>query len=144
MLLPEIFDDNLTNGLFDDLFDFPFAGSRNYQEMMQTDVKDNGNEYELSISMPGFEKKDLKAELKDGYMTISGEHKENKDEKDGKGKYIRRERYTGHCSRTFYVGKDVKEEDVKAKFENGVLTLTMPKEAKKPEVENKKLIAIEG
>src|SRR5574344_791952 len=144
MLLPEIFDDNLTNGLFDDLFDFPFAGSRNYQEMMQTDVKDNGENYELSISLPGFEKKDIKAELKDGYMTINAEHEENKDEKNDKGKYIRRERYTGHCSRTFYVGKQIKEEDVKAKFENGVLSLTMPKEVKKPEVEDKKLIAIEG
>ena len=144
MLLPSIFEDNLTNGLFDDLFDFPFAGSRNYQEMMQTDVKDNGENYELSISLPGFEKKDIKAELKDGYMTINAEHEENKDEKNDKGKYIRRERYTGHCSRTFYVGKQIKEEDVKARFENGVLTLTMPKEVKKPEVEDKKLIAIEG
>lgn len=144
MLLPEIFDDNLTNGLFDDLFDFPFAGSRNYQEMMQTDVKDNGDSYELSISLPGFDKKDIRAELKDGYMTINAEHEENKDEKNSKGKYIRRERYTGHCSRTFYVGKQIREEDVKAKFENGVLSLTMPKEVKKPEVEDKKLIAIEG
>ena len=144
MLLPEIFDDNLTNGLFDDLFDFPFAGSRNYQEMMQTDVKDEGNDYELTISLPGFEKKDLKAELKDGYMTISADHEENNDEKDKKGKYIRRERYTGHCSRSFYVGKNLKEEDVKAKFENGILTLSFPKEEKKPEVDEKKLIAIEG
>ena len=144
MLMPSIFEDNLTNGLFDDLFDFPFAGSRNYQEMMQTDVKDDGAQYELSISLPGFEKKDLKAELKDGYMTINAEHVDNKDEKDSKGKYIRRERYTGHCSRTFYVGKQIKEEDVKAKFENGILTLTLPKEVKKPEVEDKKLIAIEG
>ncbi len=144
MLVPSIFDDNLTNGLFDDLFAFPFTGSKNFQEMMQTDVKDEGNDYELTISLPGFEKKDLKAELKDGYMTISADHEENNDEKDKKGKYIRRERYTGHCSRSFYVGKNLKEEDVKAKFENGILTLSFPKEEKKPEVDEKKLIAIEG
>ncbi len=82
MLVPSIFDDNLTNGLFDDLFAFPFTGSKNFQEMMQTDVKDEGNDYELTISLPGFEKKDLKAELKDGYMTISADHEENNDEKD--------------------------------------------------------------
>ena len=112
--------------------------------MVQTDVKDMGDTFELGIALPGYQKEDMTVELKDGYLTVNAEHKENKDEKDENGKYIRRERYTGHCSRSFYVGEEVKQEDIKAKYENGVLTLDIPKQPEKPAVEEKKFISIEG
>ena len=89
-------------------------------------------------------KEDVKAELKDGYLTVSAETNTKKDEKAEDGKYIRRERYSGSCSRSFYVGDGVKQEDIKAKFEDGTLKLFVPKEAAKPAVEQKKYISIEG
>ncbi|MFR8544552.1 MAG: Hsp20/alpha crystallin family protein, partial [[Clostridium] scindens] len=111
---------------------------------MKTDVKDAGDHYELDIDMPGFDKKDIKAELKDGYMTISATTDKNNDEKDKDGKYIRRERYYGSCSRSFYVGENVEESDIKARFENGILKLSVPKSEDKKAIENNKYIAIEG
>ena len=91
-----------------------------------------------------FDKKDIKAELKDGYMTISATTDKNNDEKDKDGKYIRRERYYGSCSRSFYVGENVEESDIKARFENGILKLSVPKSEDKKAIENNKYIAIEG
>ncbi len=144
MLVPSIFNSNFADDFFDDFFDYPkTAPAKSYSAMMQTDVKDLGDSYELGIALPGYRKEDIKAELKDGYLTINAEHNESKEENE-KGKYIRKERYTGHCSRSFFVGEDLTQEDIKAKFENGVLLLTMPKEVKKPEVEEKKIINIEG
>ena len=96
------------------------------------------------MNLPGVKKEDVKAELKDGYLTISASANNSKDEKDDSGRYIRRERYSGSCSRSFYVGDQVTEADIKAKFENGTLTLLVPKMEEKPAVENKKYIAIEG
>lgn len=123
--------------------DFPF---RRYasSNVMKTDVKDAGDHYELDIDMPGFNKKDIKAELKDGYMTISATTDKNTDEKDKDGKYIRRERYYGSCSRSFYVGENVEESDIKARFENGILKLSVPKSEDMKAMENNKYIAIEG
>ncbi len=118
----------------------PSAGSK---YMMNTDVKEKENAYELDIELPGFKKEDVRAELKDGYLTISATQNTNRDEKDEKGSYIRRERYSGSCSRSFYVGEGVKQEDIHARFENGVLKLEVPK-ADKQKVEEKKYIAIEG
>ena len=145
MLVPSIFKDNFIDDFFNDnLFSFPNGKSvSGIPMMMHTDVKETENEFELGIELPGYNKENIQAELKDGYLTINAEKTENKDEKED-GKYIRKERYTGHCSRTFYVGEDIAEDDIKAKFENGVLTLNIPKEVKKPEVEQKKLIAITG
>ena len=100
--------------------------------------------YELDVDMPGFSKEDIKVELKDGYLTISASTKKDNDEKDENGKYIRRERYMGSCSRSFQVGDSVKQEDIKAKFENGILKLSVPKEEAQPKVEENKYIAIEG
>ena len=140
MLLPGIFGEDL----FDDwMMDFPFRGNGS-ANLMRTDVKETDNSYELDMDMPGFDKGDIKAELKNGYLTISASSNRNNDEKDKDGKYIRRERYTGSCSRSFYVGDDVKQEDIKAKFENGILKVTVPKKEEKPAVEENKYISIEG
>ena len=140
MLMPSIFGEDL----FDDWMNWPWSRSYNYNTLMKTDVRDMKDGYELDLDMPGFAKEDIKAELKDGYLTISAASKKDNDQKDENGKYIRRERYAGSCSRSFYVGDQVTEADIKAKFENGTLTLLVPKMEEKPAVENKKYIAIEG
>ena len=139
MLMTSIFGENL----FDDFMDFPFGGKK-INTMMKTDIRDTDSSYELDIDMPGFKKEDIKAQLKDGYLTISASTSANNDEQDKDGRYIRRERYAGSCSRSFYVGEGVKEEDIRAKFENGILKLSIPKVENKPQVEEQKYIAIEG
>ena len=139
MLVPSVFGEDL----FDDWMDFPFTTAPSAR-MMRTDVKETDNSYELDMDMPGFEKEDIRAELKNGYLTVSASSHKNNDEKDNDGKYIRRERYSGSCSRSFYVGEDVKQEDIKAKFENGILKVSIPKKEEKPAVEENKHIAIEG
>ena len=141
MLMPSIFGENL----LDDFFDFPFRRySTNTASLMNTDIKDTDLGYEITMNLPGVKKEDVKAELKNGYLTISAVSGNSKDEKDDQGRYIRRERYSGSCSRSFYVGDQLTEEDIKAKFENGTLTMTIPKKEEKPAVENKKYISIEG
>ena len=111
--------------------------------MMKTDVKETDNGYEVAVDLPGFKKDELHLELNNGYLTISAEKGLDKDEKDKNDKYIRRERYAGSMSRSFYVGEGVKEEDIHAKYENGILSLSIPKEEKKA-VPEKRYIAIEG
>ena len=98
----------------------------------------------MTMNLPGIKKENVKAELKDGYLTISATSDSQKDEKDSDGVYIRRERYAGTCSRSFYVGEDVKQEDIKARFEDGTLKLHVPKNKKEVVVENPNYIAIEG
>lgn len=146
MMIPSIFGENLIDDFFG--FDYPVRSYQrvNTDTMMKTDVKEHENGYELEVSLPGYKKEDIQAELKDGYLTIKASTSQNNDEKDkNTGKYIRRERYAGSCSRSFYLGENVTQEDIKAKYENGVLTLVIPKkEPKKPEAEEKKYIAIEG
>ena len=92
-----------------------------------TDIKEMKDRYELEIELPGFTKENIKAEINNGYLVVSASHNENKDEKDEEGRYIRKERYTGQCMRSFYVGNHINEEDIKAKFENGILKLEVPK-----------------
>ena len=138
MLMPSIFGKNL----LDDFFDFPFDGRRT--EMMSTDIKDTDTGYEITMSLPGVKKEDVKAQLKDGYLTIQASANNKKDEKDDNGRYIRRERYSGSCSRSFYVGDQITEADIKAKFENGALVLTIPKKDVQEKVEDNKYISIEG
>ena len=138
MVLGDKWHDNVNNFSFDN--NFAAGGS----DLMRTDIKDTENGYEVTMNLPGVKKEDVKAELKDGYLTISASANNSKDEKDDNGRYIRRERYSGSCSRSFYVGDQVTEADIKAKFENGTLTLLVPKMEEKPAVENKKYIAIEG
>ena len=111
---------------------------------MKSDVKDAGDHFELSMDLPGFSKDDVKMQLKDGVLNIEATTKTEKDEKDEKGKYIRRERFQGTCTRSFYVGENLTDEDIKARFVDGVLTVCVPKKEDKPQIEENKYIAIEG
>ena len=149
MLMPSIFNDNV----FDDFFDFPFYDDRAEKKLyghhaanlMKTDIQEHDDGYTLEMDLPGFKKDEIKVELNNGYMTISAAKGQDEDEKDKKsGKYIRRERYTGSCQRSFYVGEDVTEEDIKAEFKHGILKLFVPKKEAKPAVEQKKYVSIEG
>ena len=154
MLMPSIFGENL----FDDFFnDFPFSYDRDMKNtekklygrkasrVMKTDIKETDKGYELAVDLPGFTKDEVQATLDNGYLTISAEKGLDKDEKEKEsGRYIRKERYAGACSRSFYVGEDVSEEDIKAEFKHGLLTLFVPKKEAKSAVEQKKTIAIEG
>lgn len=145
MLLPSIFEDNFVDNFFDDMFRFPFDGfARTKNAGMNVDVQEFDDKYQMDMELPGYSKEDVKADLKDGYLTISAEHTDDKDEKDDEGKYIRRERHYGQCSRTFFVGKDIKQEDIKAAFKNGVLEISIPKVEPKQEVEQNQYITIEG
>lgn len=110
---------------------------------MKTDVKETENGYEVAVDLPGFKKDEISLELKDGYLTITASKGLDKDEEDKKGRMIRQERYAGAMSRSFYVGDGITEEDVKAKFENGVLMLDIPKKEEKPQEPERKLITIE-
>ena len=145
MLMPSIFGESL----LDDWFDDDFFGRRspwygNYtKNIMKTDVRETEDSYELDIDLPGFKKENISAELKDGYLTVTANKGADKDEKDKDGKYIRQERYSGTCARTFYVGEGVTQEDIHAKFEDGILKLSVPKKDAKA-VEEKKYISIEG
>lgn len=147
MLMPSIFGESLFDDFFDD-FARPARSAARYNtpttNVMRTDVKEDENGYELHIELPGYQKEDVKAQLKDGYLTIQAEKNQNNDQKDENGKFIRRERFYGSCSRSFYVGEGLTEEDIKAKFENGVLKIAVPKKEKEPAVEENKYIAIEG
>jgi HSP20 family molecular chaperone IbpA len=151
MLVPSIFGENL----FDDWFDADFPQwpefrdldraerklyGRHADRLMKTDVHEHDDHYEVDIDLPGFKKEEIKLELNNGYLTV-GASKEH--DQTNKGKAIRKERYSGSMSRSFYIGEGIKEEDVHAKFEHGVLHLELPKE-KAPEVPEKKLIQIEG
>ena len=147
MLMPSI----LSNDFMDDFFGVPRitgfgspAYDRGFAKMMTTDVKETDAGYEVDMNLPGFAKEDIKAELKDGYLTIKAETNTNNDTQDDNGKYIRRERYTGSCSRSFYVGEDITQEDIHAAFKDGVLSLNIPKKEAIPEKEEAKYIAIEG
>lgn len=140
MLMPSIFGENF----MDDFFGVP---ERTYTQsaqnaLMKTDVVENKDGFDVSIDLPGFKKEDVKGEVKDGYLIITASTKQSKEEKNKDGKYIRKERYSGTCQRSFYVGEDITQEDIKAKFEDGVLKLEIPKKEAKPEVKEAKYISI--
>ncbi len=148
MLRPMTYGDYLWDEFFDDAFFNPlntasYSRNNSTTDIMRTDVKENDSDYEITMNLPGIQKENVKAELKDGYLTISATTDNSNDEQDDNGKYIRRERYVGSFSRSFYVGKEVKQEDIKAKFENGILVLYVPKKLEQPAVEEKHYIAIE-
>ena len=149
MLLPSIFGEDLLDDMMDFPFEDEFFGRKNplygkrAKNLMKTDVKETENGYELDIDLPGFKKEEVQASLENGYLTISASKGLDKDEKDKKGRYIRRERYSGAMSRSFYVGEGVEQKDIHAKFENGILKLTVPK-TNAQKVEESKHIAIEG
>ena len=142
-MLPSIFGENL----LDDWFDFPmekdFFGGRNplygkhAKNLMKTDVRETENSYELDIDLPGFKKDEIQASVENGYLTISAAKGLDKDEKDKKGNYIRRERYAGECSRSFYVGDGLTESDIQARYEDGILKLSVPKQVAQPALEKK-------
>ena len=150
MLLPSIFGENL----FDDDWMFPFDSDvfgknnplygKHAKNLMKTDVRETESSYEVDIDLPGFKKDEIKAQLENGYLTVSAAKGLDKDEQDQKGKYIRQERYAGAMSRSFYIGEEVSQDEIRAKYENGILRLTIPKKDAKPAVEEKKHIAIEG
>lgn len=146
MLRPSIFRPNFVDDMFDDFFRTPFFDDSQMTKvnMMSTDIKESDNAYQIEMDLPGFAKEDVNASLKDGYLTISANHTHENEEKDDEHKFIRRERYQGTCKRSFYVGDQITETDIQAKFKDGVLTLVVPKKEKQPEVEQSKYIAIEG
>ncbi len=148
-MMPSIFGENLFDEFFDD--DFPMIPMRsirnplygkNAKNLMKTDVRETDNTYELDIDLPGFKKDEVQLDLKDGYLTISAAKGLDKDQEDKKGKYIRQERYAGACSRSFFVGEGIEPQDVSAKFEDGILRVSLPKQVKK-ELPRNSTIAIE-
>lgn len=138
MMMPSVFGENLFDkwmnsfslkNFWDDS-NFPFWNKED-RGLMKTDVKEENGNYLVDMELPGFNKEDVKLQLQDGYLTISATNNISKEAKDKEGNYIRRERYTGQCTRTFYVGDDISEEDIKAKFDNGILKLSIPKKEAK-------------
>lgn len=140
MLMPSIFGETFFDNFFDNTFSNPYMANG----LMNTDIQENEQGYMLTMDMPGVQKEDIKAELKDGYLTIQTSSGTDKEEKDPAHNYIRRERYYGSYKRSFYVGENITQEDIKAKFEDGTLKLLVPKKEPKQTVEQKKYIAIEG
>ena len=138
MLLSNVFSD-----MFDDMFPTTSARSAASNGMMSFDVKEFGDHYELDMELAGFRKEDIKAELKDGYLTIKAERHTSKDDSDANGRVVRSERFMGTCQRTFYVGDHVKREDVSAAYEDGVLKLNIPKKVEQPKVDVTHLIDIQ-
>ena len=150
MLLPTIFGENL----FDDLMDMSFPTFGNFDDIdkklygkkashiMKTDVHEHDDRFEADIDLPGFSKEQVKLSLEDGYLTVSAEKGLDKDEKDKKGRLIRQERYSGAMSRSFYVGEEVTRDEIKAKFENGVLKIDIPKKEPKQQLPSSKYIEI--
>lgn len=137
MLVPEVFRRNI----FDDFFENPFSMAPT--NAMKTDVRESDKGFELAIDLPGIRKEDVKAELNNGYLTVNASTSQNNDEKDSKGAYIRRERFRGTYSRSFYVGEGVTEDEIKAKFADGVLRLEVPKKDAHA-VDTRKYISIES
>ncbi len=128
--------------LFDEMFRDPFfEGSES--KVMKTDIKEKKDKYIIDIDLPGYEKEDIKMEISDGYLTVHASVNKEVDDEKEKGKYVRKERYVGECSRSFYVGENVSEDEIKAKFKNGTLTIEVPKKDDKKELPEKKYIPIE-
>ena len=149
MMMPSIFGENL----FDDWMDFPFDddffrrtpsyNKKSSTSVMRTDIRDTDDSYELDVDLPGYKKDEINVQLKEGYLTISASKNTENDEKDKKGNYIRRERYNGTMSRIFYVGNAIHQDDIRAKYADGILKISVPKKTKK-EVEQANYISIEG
>lgn len=150
MMMPSVFGENL----FADFMNFPFEkdlldmGERNElfgrhnKNIMKTDVKETENSYNLDVDLPGLKKEEINAKLENGYLTISVSKGYDKSKKNEDGKYIRRERYSGQCARSFYVGENIRQEEIKAKYEDGILKLQIPKKSTQ-NIEHNKYILIE-
>lgn len=151
-MFPALMNDTMFSDLFDDPF---FEGWRNMENvgtresnmsmgMMSTDVRESDKGYMVDIDMPGFKKEDISLELQNGYLTVSAHRDSSHDDKAEDGKWLRRERYVGSCSRSFYVGEDMKDSDIHASYKDGTLCLELPKLQAQQQVETKHRIAIEG
>ena len=153
MLMPSIFGENM----FDEFLRDPFFDSKDMKKLekklygrrgknlMKTDIRETDTGYELEMDLPGFRKDEIRASLRDGYLTISAAKGLDKDEQENtSGRYIRQERYAGACERSFYVGEDMTEDDIKGEFKHGILRLSISKKEAKPLAEEKKYISIEG
>ena len=150
MMMPSIFGENLFDDFMED-FAFPAFSDidkklygKHANNLMKTDVKETDTGYEVDIDLPGFKKDEITMRLEDGYLTINAAKGLDKEEKNEKGKFVRRERYAGNLSRSFYVGENVKEEDIHPKYENGILSFSVPKKEGKAIEDKKRYIAIEG
>lgn len=145
MFTPVLFNNNFFDDFFDDMFTpaMPelFNWSNWNSNVMNTDVKDEKDHYEMDIELPGFQKEDINADLKDGYLTIRAQH-EDKNDKNEESRFLRKERFSGRVERSFYVGDDVKKEDIKAAFKDGVLKVLVPKKEEKPAVDESHRILI--
>ena len=137
-MLPSIFGENLFDDFFADPFGLVNPGrteealyGKHARNLMKTDVREKEDSYELDMDLPGFKKEEITVDLKNGYLTIAASKGLDKDQKDEEGKYIRRERCTGVCSRSFYVGTGVRPENIGAKYEDGILKLSVPKMGKR-------------
>ncbi len=128
--------------LFDEMFNDPFF-TRGENKLMKTDIKEKGDKYLLEVDLPGYEKENIKIEIDDGYLTVHASMNKNVDESDKDSKYVHKERYIGECSRSFYVGEEINEEDIKASFKNGTLKIELPKKEQKKLEDSKKYIDIE-
>ena len=128
--------------LFDEMFNDPFF-TRSENKLMKTDIKEKGDKYLLEVDLPGYEKENIKVEIEYGYLTVHASMNKNIDESEKDSKYVHKERYIGECSRSFYVGDEIKEEDIKASFKNGTLKIEIPKKDEKKLADNKKYIEIE-
>ncbi|MGN1146626.1 MAG: Hsp20/alpha crystallin family protein [Acetatifactor sp.] len=149
MMMPSIFGENLFDNFMED-FAFPAFPDvdktlygKHAKNLMKTDVKETDTDFVVDIDLPGFKKDEIKMQLDNGYLTVSAEKELDKDEKK-KGKYVRRERYAGSVSRSFYVGENITDKDIHPKYENGILTFSLPKEDKKAVEEKNHYISIEG
>lgn len=150
MMMPSIFRENLFDNFMED-FGFPsfpdidkVLYGKSAKNLMKTDVRESDGDYTVDIDLPGFKKDEIQMQLDNGYLTVSASKNLDSDERNEAGSYVRRERYAGSMSRSFYVGSHVKEEDIHPRYENGILTFSLPKEEKKAVEEKKRYIAIEG
>jgi HSP20 family molecular chaperone IbpA len=134
--------------LLDDVFDDPFWGSHHSfprleeTHLMKTDIKELKDKFEITMDLPGYEKENIEMSIEDGYLTVHAKTENEKENKDD-GKFVRKERFYGECSRSFYVGEDVTESDIKASFKNGTLKIDVPKKEEKKALPEKKYITIE-
>ncbi len=128
--------------LWDEMFRDPFFTGERESKLMRTDIKEKKDKYIVDIDLPGYEKEDIKIEVDNGYLIVNAKTNHHKDEKE-EGKYVRKERFVGECSRSFYVGENVKQEDIKASFRNGTLKIEIPKKDEPKELPEKKYIPID-
>lgn len=137
---------NFFNHFMADPFDAFFSAAPSVQKttpsLMRTDIRESENGYELAVDLPGFKKEDITAELKDGYLSINAKTQSESEDKDEKGTWLRKERFSGTCKRSFYVGEEVEQADIQAKFDNGVLTVNVPKKQPQPQLEEGHAITI--